>query len=353
MVYKYHTSSFTFEGKRYFCRAKTKAEAIAKATLKRKDLEKGKVEISRSITVTQWAKQYLMLYRKPSSTLEYYKGLEGRMKNHILSIIGGLKISSVRPTHCQAVLSTLSGKSHSMVNKVSQLLKDLFKKAQANSLCYANPAEDIAFPKVFKGRRRAITAEERKVFLKVCETHRYSLWALTMLYCGLRPSETSLITGKDIDLKKCILHVRGTKSAAAVRNVPLPPPLTKKLTGLKLLPKEYLFRNSAGDRLTRTNRKRMWAALRKAMHIANGGATDFGSLNRIVLPLAIAKDFTPYCLRHTFCTDLQAAGVPITVAKDLMGHASIDMTANVYTHLTDDAFENAQRKIGKYQEDFS
>ena len=47
---------------------------------------------------------------------------------------------------------------------------------------------------------------------------------------------------------------------------------------------------------------------------------------------AIAPDLTPYCLRHTFCTDLQRAGVPINVAKELMGHASIAVTANIYTH---------------------
>lgn len=46
----------------------------------------------------------------------------------------------------------------------------------------------------------------------------------------------------------------------------------------------------------------------------------------------IAKDLTPYCLRHTFCTDLERAGVPLNVAKDLMGHSDISVTANIYTH---------------------
>lgn len=46
----------------------------------------------------------------------------------------------------------------------------------------------------------------------------------------------------------------------------------------------------------------------------------------------VAKDLTPYCLRHTFCTDLERAGVPINVAKDLMGHSDIAVTANIYTH---------------------
>jgi hypothetical protein len=46
----------------------------------------------------------------------------------------------------------------------------------------------------------------------------------------------------------------------------------------------------------------------------------------------IAPDLVCYCLRHTYCTDLQKAGVPINVAKYLMGHANISTTSEIYTH---------------------
>lgn len=51
-----------------------------------------------------------------------------------------------------------------------------------------------------------------------------------------------------------------------------------------------------------------------------------------ILQHAIAPDLTTYCLRHTFCTDLQRAGVAINIAKELMGHSSIAVTADIYTH---------------------
>ena len=34
----------------------------------------------------------------------------------------------------------------------------------------------------------------------------------------------------------------------------------------------------------------------------------------------VARDLTPYCLRHTYATDLQTAGVPINIAKEFLGH---------------------------------
>ena len=56
-----------------------------------------------------------------------------------------------------------------------------------------------------------------------------------------------------------------------------------------------------------------------------------------------------YCLRHTYCTDLQAAGVPINVARELMGHASISTTAEIYTHGSAESFEDAREKLNQLE----
>ena len=61
--------------------------------------------------------------------------------------------------------------------------------------------------------------------------------------------------------------------------------------------------------------------------------------------MAAASDLVPYCLRHTYCTDLQDAGVPINVAKYLMGHEDISTTGNIYTTTTEHAINDAAAKI--------
>ena len=63
----------------------------------------------------------------------------------------------------------------------------------------------------------------------------------------------------------------------------------------------------------------------------------------------VADDLTPYCLRHTYATDLQPADVPINVAKDFPGHQSIAMTSQIYTHLSVDAFAAASLKVINFQ----
>ena len=57
---------------------------------------------------------------------------------------------------------------------------------------------------------------------------------------------------------------------------------------------------------------------------------------------------TPHVLRHTFCTDCQAAGVPINVAKEWMGHSDISVTAKIYTHMVDEVFEQSRMRMAQY-----
>ena len=57
-----------------------------------------------------------------------------------------------------------------------------------------------------------------------------------------------------------------------------------------------------------------------------------------------------YCYKHTYCTDLQAAGISINVFRELMGYSDISITTKIYTHHSEDAFSNAAEHISKYMD---
>ncbi|MBQ0038655.1 MAG: tyrosine-type recombinase/integrase [Clostridiales bacterium] len=59
-------------------------------------------------------------------------------------------------------------------------------------------------------------------------------------------------------------------------------------------------------------------------------------------------EYGSYSLRHTYCTDLQRAGVPINVAKHLMGHSDISVTGNTYTDETPDVVFGALEKLENF-----
>lgn len=83
------------------------------------------------------------------------------------------------------------------------------------------------------------------------------------------------------------------------------------------------------------------------MDIENGAEVFRGH----IVESTLAEDLRPYDYRHTYCTDLQDAGVPITVAQRLMGHSDIKMTAQIYTHHSAKSFEDARNKIERFHVD--
>ncbi|MDR0886455.1 MAG: site-specific integrase, partial [Clostridiales Family XIII bacterium] len=337
----------TYDGVAYDIKAHSEAELGEKVGRRKSEIDQGKQKISKQMLVRDWTSQWREVYKEPvveDSTMQVIDSFINRINAHI----GTLRLCEVEPLHCQRILNDLKGKSYSLMTKTQYYMKDLFKKAIKSNLMYTNPADDLAMPKCVKGTHRPLSVHERKILLEVCEHHEYGLWVLIMLYCGLRPGETARVKGVHINLDEAKVFVDGTKSDAAVRYVPLPKKLAEKLP--KGIEKSfgYLFTNNDGKPITKSNRKHMWISVKKDMHILMGGKTDYGALKRIVEPHRVADDLVPYCLRHTYCTDLQSAGVPINVAKELMGHSSIEMTANIYTHSSLDAFESARSMIDAY-----
>ena len=45
---------------------------------------------------------------------------------------------------------------------------------------------------------------------------------------------------------------------------------------------------------------------------------------------------TPHVCRHTFCTNMVNAGMDVKVLQYIMGHSEIDVTLNIYTHMSYD-----------------
>lgn len=58
---------------------------------------------------------------------------------------------------------------------------------------------------------------------------------------------------------------------------------------------------------------------------------------------------TPHVFRHTFCTNMAAAGMDAKTLQYLMGHADIGVTLNVYTHATYDLAEQQMAKILNFE----
>lgn len=340
--YKYKRT-LTFEGKRYYIYGNSESEIAAKKALKLRDLIEGKVIVSNSMTVEQWALRCIDTYKTRQKEITRKKYV-GRVRHCILEVIGQLQLKQVKPIHCQEVLNLQSGKSKAQINEVYQALNFIFSKAVENKLILENPAKNIVKPSGTKTHRREITEIERAHIIKVAKTDRRYYMFLLMLFCGCRPSEAAECMGKDIKMIEGfpVLHIRGTKSSNADRMVPIPMELYQLIMNT---PKnEYISVYSTGSKIEFEHRNRLWKSFKRQLNISMGCKMY---RNQLIPPYPVAPDLVPYCLRHTYCTDLARAGVDIRVAQKLMGHSSIALTANIYTHINNNDLVNVAVLLSK------
>jgi len=353
----YYREDVYFEGKQYPVRAKTEKDLYKKMALKLKALEEGTVVMRSTTTVKRWSEEYLKTYKKGSVGNATYVNTVSIMNNHILPVIGTMKLKDVKPVNLQKILNSLVGYSKSFVKKAYQLIRQLFITAKKNKLIAVDPSDDLTIPKATDGTNRPITEYERKCILKLSETHRAGLWVLTILYCGLRPQETIPLQGCNIDMKKSSLKIYealeagtndsigNTKSQAGVRVIPIPKNLLEKYKAANIGAFEYIFTQpTTGKRHTKSSMYAGWHNFKRELDIMMGAQVYRSE----IVVHAVADDLDPYCLRHTFCTDLQSAGVPINVAKEFMGHSDIALTSKIYTHKSETAFQNAAKSINEF-----
>lgn len=341
--YKYR-ERFRYDGKRYVVYGNSEREVIEKKANKIRDLEEGKVTICSSMPVSKWTEEVLRVYKFGINE----KSLEAtryRLNKHMLSRIGHMPLKSVKPTHLQEILNDSIGMSFSHVTKLYQEMSFVFEKAVDNALLNVNPAANLIKPKSVKGTRRSLTDYEAKHFLAVCDADPAFRVFELMFYCGCRPQEAINAIGKDVDLSNGSprLHIRGTKTANADRYVPIPTAFYAKITDTP--PFSPIAPNRANRTHTESSYDRAVEHLRRNMNISMGAKVY---RNQLIPPLPLAEDFVPYCLRHTYCTNLAKSGVDIRTAQKLMGHSSIQMTANIYTHVDDSQIQVAADKIDAF-----
>ena len=338
-----------WNGKKYEATGKTELEAMSKLAEKLAAAKRGEDLVSGAMTVSAWYKQWIDLYKKPKGLTEKsLKMYDEKFNGYIRPAIGHMKLKDVKDVHLQRILNSQAGRSASHVKKIRMVLQEMFKRARQSRLIPYDPAELLELPTVKQGRRRSITEEERAAILAVAERHRAGLWILTLLYTGMRPGETAALTWSDVDFDHNEIHVhaakesgnrtiKGPKTASGVRDIPIHAALLPRLLAARGKPFSLVFPTKAGTVQNESSMRRMWNSFRTELDLQLGAKSKDGKIVESV----VADDLTPYCLRHTFCTDLQRAGVPINNAKELMGHADIQTTANIYTHRDNATLHNS------------
>ncbi len=329
-----------YNGKQYEAYGKTELEAMTKLADKLAAAKRGEEAIGGAMIVDAWFKQWIAAYKQPKGLTQKSLGMyREKYTRYIKPRIGRLKLKDVKDIHLQKIMNEQAGMSSSHAQKVRQVLQGMFRRARQSRLIAYDPSELLELPATTTGTHRSLTDKERKAVLEVAKTSRSGLWVLTLLYTGMRPGETAALTWADVDFDHNEIHVhaaresgtgtiKGPKTAAGIRDIPIHAQLRPRLLAVRGKPFGPVFPTGSGGWQNENSLRRLWTGFRRELDIYMGAEVYRNQIVRSV----VAPDLTPYCFRHTFCTDLQRAGVPLNVAKELMGHSDISTTANIYTH---------------------
>ncbi|MDB6353636.1 site-specific integrase [Trichococcus sp. K1Tr] len=283
-------------------------------------------------------------------------------KHHILPAFGHLRAEKITVTFCQKKVNEWCNslaKYRIMKNYVTRVLD----YAISLDLIRENPMRKIIMPKrkeIVDGEKveNFYNKEELQNFLSCIKEDGYMRWyALFRLlaFTGFRKGEALALQWKDIDFVRGTVTVNKTLARGENNSLIIQTPKTKTSVRtiaidevtLKILKewrkeqsKEYLklgFNTMAPTQVVFTTYKNEYM-----QH-----ATVTNRINKIIKKHDL-KTITVHGLRHTHCSLLFEAGLPIQEVKERLGHSDIKTTMNIYTHVTKKAKEKSAEKFAAY-----
>ena len=245
---------------------------------------------------------------------------------HLKPSIGGLKLQKLSPLDVQELyLSKLdSGLSPRTVQIIHTTLHKAIKQALLWSLISKNVTEVVTPPKPQKKEIRVLTSEETKRLLWAARGDKFEALYVLVVTTGMRQGELLGLKWEDVDLMAGVLRVRRTvwegvatapKTARANRSI--------RLTGMA---KEALRRH-----LERNERKEWVFSTGVGTPVNCHNLTKcswWPLLKKVGLPRVPFHN-----LRHTAATLLLSQGVHPKLVQELLGHADIATTLNIYSHV--------------------
>ena len=304
--------------------------------------DRGQLADPSSYTLSSWIEFWLDNYKKNSvkpTTLDcYYYAYEQHIKNYI----GHYKLDKLNSVVLQKRINEISeqGYSSSAINKVYIVLNQSLSKAVRNNLIYRNPCEALTLPKPKPRKIMALSLEEQNRFEANCPDTTYGRMFLFALQTGMRIGEILALVWDDIDFENQIIYVNKTVSTVVNRDGTKDDPKTKQVidttktqSGTRTIP----MSNKCYDLLKAQEENKTGVF---CFSSANGkvimGRNARKAFEHILERAEITESYTIHSLRHTFATRLLEKGANIKAVSEILGHKSIQITLDTYSHVSTD-----------------
>lgn len=306
------------------------------------DRNKGLVYDCEGLTLSGFMERWLEDSVKGSVKKTSYQSYERLNRNHISPAIGNVKLKNLKPAHLQGLYRAKldGGLSPRTVQYIHATLHRALKIAMRWELVPRNVADAVIPPKVHRKEMRCLTREQAKKLLSAARDDRYHAVYVVALHCGLRQDEILALGWDAVDLDAGTLQVRRTLSFRGGGGPTFSTPKTNKSRRVVKLSESVV--NALISHRARQHKDR----LRAGSEWQDNGlvfCTEIGTPLRAdrvdyrswkpLLRNNWLPDIRFHDLRHTCASLLLESGVHVKIVSDLLGHSSIALTLDTYSHV--------------------
>ena len=256
--------------------------------------------------------------------------------------LASVQLVRLTPTAVEKVMAQLleRGLSAQTVAHARSTLRRALRDAQRDGLVTRNAAALARPPRVTRGEMRALTAAEVGRLLEATKDDPFGPLYGLAVGSGLRLGELLGLQWGDVDAGGGSLTVRRSFARADGGGYALAEPKTTRSRRTVMLPavaRTALRRQKARQAAARLKAGKTWQDREEAIFTDAAGRraqphTASAAFHVVALRLKLPVRF--HDLRHTAASLLLAAGVPLKVVSETLGHSSIAITADVYAHVT-------------------
>lgn len=320
-----------------------------KADIKDK-LNKGIYADDKGMTVGIWAKKWFET-EKATCGIRTKEMYELNVFNHIIPELGAIRLRDLKKSDIQIMINKRANYRRTC-EQLRMATRQMLDSAIEDGLIYKNVGLKINLPPKYKEEKRPLTDVEKAAIKKTDFTDKEKVYVYIILYCGLRRGEVLALSRSDIDLKNKEISIRNAvtfdhgkavlkpypKSTAGIRSVPIPEALTEILESyIKQLKGLYLFEMERKSGLmSKSSYDKFWGKIFDKINTSAGGNKD----------LEVIHGLSAHVFRHNYATMLYYNDIDVKDAQRLLGHSSIKLTLDIYTHL-DKNKSSAGEKLSK------
>lgn len=358
-TWEFRTHYIDGNGTRRQVRRRRKTERQAQATYAKfvKDRDAGVLATGKVMTVAELMDWWLQISSDEGVRDNTTSGHRVLMNAYVIPHIGDVKSDRLNEDHIRTVLRWLAdqGYSDSTIKDMRARLKAMCTRAVRERKMTRNPVDNVKAPRGKAAREHIILSpDECKKFVAAAHEERLgALWILA-INTGMRRGELAGLRWSRVDLELGALVIPeeggnrtvtmesnivegAPKTDAGVRRIPLTPMVVAALRKWKATQAHerlLLGRRWEGDDYVFTSRDG------EEYH-----PQTLGSNLTVFCKRAEVRVLPLHHLRHTYATNALRAGVDVKVVSQMLGHANVALTINLYMHVDPAMEDDAQAKI--------